>query len=87
MLRAKMSVFSITKGRCMAWPPDGSACREVECETVKLTAVCGGPGNPNAEWNWNTPTATVEIVIANPAAMGRLEMGKTYFLDFTPADA
>lgn len=86
MVRAKMSVFVVNPGRCMVWPKDGGPGYEAPCETVKLWAVSGGPGNENAEWNLNTPTAHVEIVIANPEAMGKFVLGKSYYVDFTPAE-
>ena len=82
MIRAKLSVFSVIPGRCMIWPNGGPGI-ESDCETIRFCAVSGGPGTVNKEWNQNTPRCDVEIVIANPAAMGRFQMGKSYYLDFT----
>jgi hypothetical protein len=33
-----------------------------------------------------SPTATAEFLIDNPAALAQFEVGKSYYVDFTPAD-
>jgi hypothetical protein len=33
-----------------------------------------------------TPSAKVEIHVANPALIGQFQPGQTYFVDFTPAE-
>lgn len=53
-------------------------------EEVKFGAVYG-PGNE--EWSKATPTASLEMVIDNPAAQGQFEPGKDYLVRFEPAPA
>ena len=83
MIRAKFSVFSVVPGKYWLYK-DGKNV-EMPAEHVRLTAVCGGPNNPNESWNLSTPSGSLEMTICNPLAMGKLEVGKSYFLDFTPA--
>jgi hypothetical protein len=53
-------------------------------EQVTLRAVYGN-GEANKEWSAATPNGMVMLTISNPAAKGKFEQGKEYFLDFTPA--
>ena len=66
-----------------------------QVESVKRTtwgreAVAYAVHSGNAEDNQfaaATPAGKLEITVTNPAAMDFLEPGKSYYLDFTPADA
>lgn len=40
----------------------------------------------NASWSKYTPNGKLEMTITNPAAIEAFELGKAYFLDFTPAE-
>jgi hypothetical protein len=51
---------------------------------VRLRAVYGD-GQANKSWAKYTPSGQLEMVIDNPDASERFEVGKEYFLDFTPA--
>lgn len=51
---------------------------------VKLAPVTG-PGND--EWSKWTPSGSIEMHINNPAAVEKFEVGKDYFVDFTPVEA
>ncbi len=33
-----------------------------------------------------TPSASFDLLIANPDLIGKFEVGKTFYVDFTPAD-
>ena len=70
MIRAKFNVTSVNK--------------QGETETVYMSAAT--QGEENKEWAAASPSGNLSIVIANPAAQGQLEQGKSYFLDFTPAE-
>ncbi len=37
-------------------------------------------------WSKATPQGEIKMMITNPAAIDQLDLGKSYFLDFTPAD-
>jgi len=56
-------------------------------ERVKLQAVYGKEGSPNADWSKWTPSANFDIYINNPAAFGKLSSGHEFFVDFTPCKA
>ena len=53
-------------------------------ERVKLRAVYGDTPENKSFSKW-TPSATVEMQISNPAALGAFVPGAEYYLDFTPA--
>jgi hypothetical protein len=43
-------------------------------------------GEANKNWSKYTPNGKLEITITNPDAIAAFELGKSYYLDFTPAD-
>lgn len=56
-------------------------------ETVKLAAVTAKPFDANGENEDNsfaryTPSANLEMMIANPALLGRIKVGDTFKLTF-----
>lgn len=51
---------------------------------VRLGAVYG-TGKENADWSKWTPSGEIKMMITNPAAIEQFELGKEYFVDFTPA--
>lgn len=55
------------------------------CAVVKLAAVYGD-GKGNETWSTYTPQGSLEMTVTNPEAVEKFELGKSYFLDFTPAD-
>lgn len=79
MLRAKMIVTGIQT--------DGTTATAATYESTCLNAVYSGdPEDPNYTWSQATPSGGVRLHITNPTAMGKFEKGKTYFVDFTPAE-
>jgi hypothetical protein len=52
-------------------------------DRVKLQAVCRG--EDNKVWSKFTPNANFEMHCLNPEATAQFEVGKEYFVDFTPA--
>lgn len=57
-------------------------------ETVRMRAVYSDdPNHENKAWTQWTPSGSFEMTINNPAAIGKFEKGKEYFLDFTSASA
>lgn len=71
-IRAKMNCFSVLK-------TSGQ-------EVVKLTAVTAN-SEENKTYSKFTPSASVEMTITNPDALGFFEAGKEYTIDFNPAAA
>lgn len=61
-------------------------------DTVKMTAVARSsayPADGSDEDNTYakfSPSGSLELTIANPALLGKLEPGQKFYLDFTPAD-
>lgn len=53
------------------------------CAEVKLAPVYGDENKP---WSEATPQGQLSMTITNPAAIEVFELGKAFFLDFTPAD-
>jgi hypothetical protein len=79
ILRCKMRVSQVLHVK----NEDGSTSQE----QVKLSAVYGKEGSPNADWSKWTPSASFDIYINNPLAFGKLASGHEFFVDFTPAPA
>lgn len=40
----------------------------------------------NASWSKYTPNGKLEMTVTNPDAIAAFELGKSYYLDFTPAE-
>jgi hypothetical protein len=45
-----------------------------------------GNGEANKDWSKWTPSGELKMMVTNPAAIEKFELGKEYYLDFTPAD-
>lgn len=56
--------------------------KPVDTEEVTFQAVAG---EENKEWSKWTPAGQLTMTINNPAALAQFEVGRDYFLDFTPA--
>lgn len=72
-VRAKFTLDSITKHR---W---GTTT------VLKFQAVCADEVPENQRYHKYTPSGSLEISVDNPAAVEQFELGKSYYLDFTPA--
>lgn len=85
MIRAKFRCEAVTGHAGTRVKKDGSGyegCKHAE--VVKLAPVFAVDG-PNKAWSEATPSGVVEMTITNFEAMGKFEVGKDYFIDFTPA--
>lgn len=58
------------------------------CATIVMAPVFGtyGDGKVNESWSRYTPSGKLEMTVTNPAAIEKFEVGRAYFVDFTPAD-
>lgn len=81
---AKRAKFRCTR---RAECTDGGHAKNVTTVLVTMQAVYGeGEGDPNREWSKWTPTGQLEMSITNPDAFMQFEIGKSYYLDITPAE-
>jgi hypothetical protein len=53
---------------------------------VKLTAVHETDTPENQRFTKATPNGTVEMYIDNPPALDQFKPGKSFYVDFTPAE-
>lgn len=57
-------------------------------QTIKLSPVYKN-GDPNSEnskfWRWS-PSGSIQLGCLNPEASKQFELGKEYYIDFTPAE-
>lgn len=81
-MRAKMRVGSIT--------PFSDGNGSVSQEKVTFHGVAKSSSYPNDGADEDntyakfSPSAVLDIVIANPALIGQFETGETFYVDFTP---
>lgn len=71
-VRAKFTLDSITR---TSW---GTAT------VLKFQAVGADEVPENQRYHKYTPSGCLEISVDNPAAVEQFELGKSYYLDFTP---
>lgn len=76
VVRAKFRCLSITHFADNG--PDAQA-------EIRFHAVYG-TGEENKSWSKWTPSGELKMMVTNPSAIEAFELGKSYFLDFTPAD-
>jgi hypothetical protein len=91
-MRAKMVVTEVRQHRDYTPVELSEKERPVIGESVKFTAVCkdglypeSGLDEDNSYAKWS-PSASLDIYIANPALFGKLSVGEKYYVDFTKAN-
>lgn len=55
-------------------------------ETLTFYAVNDDGIPENEKYHKYTPSGELKITVDNPAALEQFELGKCYYLDFTPAE-
>jgi len=84
IMRAKLKVGSV-------FPHRNPETGETASETVSFYAV-SKPSYADSELDEDntfarmSPSANLQICIANPALFGQLQPGQTFYVDFTSAD-
>jgi hypothetical protein len=73
-VRAK---FRVTKVSAVDWNP--------EVRIVELSAVCADGVPENERYHRYTPSGSVSLTIDNPPAAVEFDLGKEFYLDFSPA--
>ena len=79
MVRAKFFVESYETRKSNNRDPDSE-----ELRSVKLIAVSDGSEENKRFFRW-TPNGQISMGILNPEAWKQLELGKSYYVDFTEA--
>lgn len=77
MVRAKFTCVTVKSN-------DGQAPDLLGYE-VLLHPVTGGSEENKSFYKW-TPGGSIALSTINPEAAAQFEEGKTYYIDFTPAD-
>lgn len=72
MVRAKFKVQSVTES-------------EGGLKTAKLYPVTGGSPENEAFYKW-TPSGSIDLGTMNDAAAAEFAPGRTFYVDFTPAE-
>lgn len=76
MVRAKF--LCIEKGEAGLQPCQKTA-------KITLTPVTGTTEENKSFWKY-TPSGKIELQVVNPEAADQFEVGKEYYIDFTPAN-
>lgn len=84
-MRAKFRVSRLSK-YIGSKPKAGGGWDEAILDSVELGAVTGQSGE-NQQFFLATPVGRIELSVTNPDAVGFFQPGKSYYVDFTPADA
>lgn len=53
---------------------------------LKFQAVCNDGTEENAKFHKFTPFGEVLMTVDNPAALEQFQIGRQYYVDFTPAE-
>jgi hypothetical protein len=81
-VRAKFHVQSKTLSSTGSKDAAGQPINQT---SVKLTPVYGG-SDENRKFFASSPSGSIELGIINQAAADQFEVGKSYYVDFTPAE-
>ena len=74
MVRAKMVLQSTTDHN--GWPG----------KTLKFTCQYDSNTPEDQRFQKATPSGSCEMSVDNPAALAQFQLGKAYYVDFTPAE-
>jgi hypothetical protein len=87
-VRAKFRCDQITHLITHVYDPDAKQTYPTPARTVVMSPVYGNgdPNHENTKFWQASPGGKLELSIVNAAAVEQFEVGKEYYLDFTPAD-
>jgi hypothetical protein len=58
----------------------------IYCEITLNPVYSSDPESENKWFAKATPSGNITLGITNPSAIGTFELGKSYYVDFTPAE-
>ena len=73
MVRGKFQLIAVTHNH---WNAD--------TKTLKFSTVYDPTIEEDRKFAKATPNGTIEMQVDNPAALAKLELGKYYYVDFSP---
>ena len=73
------------KCRCIEKADTASPYGKPSDPTQTSVTLAPVQGDENKSWSQRTPGGSIKLHITNPAAIAAFEVGKDYFVDFTPA--
>ena len=85
IVRAKFRLNSYTTELHDKWV-DSKPVGKVEKRTLNFTPVYGAGSEENKAFWDATPTGSLQLGVVNQDAWSCFELGKDYYLDFTPAE-
>jgi hypothetical protein len=85
MVRAKFVCNSYETQLASSRNEKGESVKE-ELRTINLSAVYDGSPENKEFFRW-TPNGQIKIGVLNQKAWAQFELGKEYYVDFTPAEA
>jgi hypothetical protein len=74
MIRAKFVVNSIERSRY------------ANSDTIRMLAIYDDSTAENRRFSKATPSGKLEMIISVPEALSEFELGREFYLDFTPVD-
>ena len=84
VVRAKFRLNSYTTELSDKWV-DNKSVGKVERRTLNFTPVYGADSEENKAFWDATPTGSLQLGVVNQEAWKQFDLGKEYYLDFTPA--
>lgn len=86
-VRAKFRCDSITHLITYIYDQDAKQSHPTPARTIIMSPVYGNgdPNHENTKFWQASPGGKLELNVVNAAAVERFEVGKEYYLDFTPA--
>jgi hypothetical protein len=88
-VRAKFRCDSITHLITHIYDQDAKQSIPTPARTVKMSPVYGNgdPTHENTKFWQASPGGALELNVVNAAAVEQFEVGREYYVDFTPAPA
>jgi len=86
-VRAKFTVTSIERRQSAIWNPETKTATPAELQTITLAPVYdnGDPNHENTKFWQASPSGQIQLGTINAAAAAEFELGREYYIDFTPA--